>query len=609
MPLDRIPPLSEITQLFHSAGHKALTPVQEKLVPHILRGRDVAAQVEPGSGKTAAYLAAYMAGFRGAAQGLRVLVLLPDVDKVRRLAREHQRFSRVLRDPPPLMCVGDTDDARREQRRLETAPVIVAGTVERVIDHIRRGSLSFDALSAVVIDQPEGELAGDFVRDVQFIFAKLPARRQVLLFSRGPVAVAPAPAAPNPDAPPPVEGIIALLHHPVLLSGGADGEGGDTAGAYVEVGAADKADLLWRILLTRRAAPVLVLHGARTEGEKLARRLVSFRGRTASLTAGLAPAARRRAISAYEERGIDVLFAPLPVPADVDPSRAALVVYYDVPLQQRPSAPAAGPASARRPDPLRSGRRFVILVDAHQERDFQKLQETLPMALNSESQPADADVIRGSLERIVRAVKEEADPVELGRIRSLFRGTVPLFLRSYVAAYLLKSNLPGLGAPAAGPEGPKPRQADRGRPRAEQGRSERLPAAGRGPAQEQRPAGRRPPEAQRQKAPRSPDKPVRDAQFARRQQAGETHGDFTQLFVSVGRNRRVYPRDLSDLFTQTLQLRPEEIGAVRVFDKYSFVEIAPARAADAISQLSGKDFKGRPVTVNFAKKREEKEGQ
>ncbi len=88
----------------------------------------------------------------------------------------------------------------------------------------------------------------------------------------------------------------------------------------------------------------------------------------------------------------------------------------------------------------------------------------------------------------------------------------------------------------------------------------------------------------------------------------EPGAGLTQLFVSIGRNRRVYPRDLTDLFTETLKLRADEIGSVRVFDKYSFVEIASSRAQEAITQLSGKDFKGRPISVNFAKKREEKEG-
>jgi hypothetical protein len=87
--------------------------------------------------------------------------------------------------------------------------------------------------------------------------------------------------------------------------------------------------------------------------------------------------------------------------------------------------------------------------------------------------------------------------------------------------------------------------------------------------------------------------------------AGE--GQFTQLFISIGRNRRVYARDLTELFTEKLQLQAGDIGGVRVFEKYSFVDIVPGRAGDAIALLSGSELKGRTITVNYAKKKEEKE--
>jgi hypothetical protein len=77
--------------------------------------------------------------------------------------------------------------------------------------------------------------------------------------------------------------------------------------------------------------------------------------------------------------------------------------------------------------------------------------------------------------------------------------------------------------------------------------------------------------------------------------------------VSIGRNRKVFARDLEELFTSTLALFPGEVSDVRVFDKYSFVDIASARAPDAIERLSGTEMKGRTITVNYAKKREEKE--
>jgi hypothetical protein len=96
------------------------------------------------------------------------------------------------------------------------------------------------------------------------------------------------------------------------------------------------------------------------------------------------------------------------------------------------------------------------------------------------------------------------------------------------------------------------------------------------------------------------------ADFQKQEPQGR--GGFIQLFVSIGRNRRVFPRDLGDFFSDRLKLRQDEIGGVRVFDKYSFVEISPARAEEAISKLSGAEFKGKTITVNYAKKKEEKEG-
>lgn len=69
----------------------------------------------------------------------------------------------------------------------------------------------------------------------------------------------------------------------------------------------------------------------------------------------------------------------------------------------------------------------------------------------------------------------------------------------------------------------------------------------------------------------------------------------------------MFTRDLTDLFAAALQLTEAEIGDVRVFDKYSFVDIASGRAADAIARLSGTQLKGRTITVNYAKKKEEKE--
>jgi ATP-dependent RNA helicase DeaD len=80
--------------------------------------------------------------------------------------------------------------------------------------------------------------------------------------------------------------------------------------------------------------------------------------------------------------------------------------------------------------------------------------------------------------------------------------------------------------------------------------------------------------------------------------------DFSRLFVSIGRNRRVFPKDLSELFTSRLGLGPDQVREVKVLESYSFIEIDSSVADRAIKELSGTELKGRKLAVNYARKKE-----
>lgn len=84
-------------------------------------------------------------------------------------------------------------------------------------------------------------------------------------------------------------------------------------------------------------------------------------------------------------------------------------------------------------------------------------------------------------------------------------------------------------------------------------------------------------------------------------------GEMKTLFVSIGKNRKVFPRDLSRLFSGALQVKSTAIGNIKVLDNYSFVDLPEPLADKAIGILDGSDFRGRKITVNHARKREEKE--
>jgi ATP-dependent RNA helicase DeaD len=79
----------------------------------------------------------------------------------------------------------------------------------------------------------------------------------------------------------------------------------------------------------------------------------------------------------------------------------------------------------------------------------------------------------------------------------------------------------------------------------------------------------------------------------------------TTLFFSMGKNRKIFPRDWSSLICSLPGFDKSDIGEIKILDNYSFVEISSEKVQRLIEQLNGTDFKGKKLTVNFARKKEE----
>ncbi len=92
-------------------------------------------------------------------------------------------------------------------------------------------------------------------------------------------------------------------------------------------------------------------------------------------------------------------------------------------------------------------------------------------------------------------------------------------------------------------------------------------------------------------------------EIGRKNNRGRSIADGTSLFVSIGRNRKVYPKDLVHLFVNTGKVERDNIGDIKILDNYSFITISRAAAESAIDNLDGIDYRGRKLTVNFAKKK------
>jgi len=205
--------------------------------------------------------------------------------------------------------------------------------------------------------------------------------------------------------------------------------------------------------------------------------------------------------------------------------------------------------------------------------------------------------IRKRIHALLEEINNEADPVLLNRCRSIFRQEVSFFRRSYMAAYLLllaeegKASITSTGSRFAGKHSGRPelREAQHGGRRDAQRTGQ---GAGQGLEQRDR------------KAQENRDR-NRGREEAPRPQLSEEES--ARLFISIGRNRKVFPREILALINAKAKVDRDDIGAIRVLDNYSFVQVRTSAADAVIETLNGQSFRGRTLTVNYARSRREGE--
>ncbi|MDR2073156.1 MAG: DbpA RNA binding domain-containing protein [Spirochaetaceae bacterium] len=179
------------------------------------------------------------------------------------------------------------------------------------------------------------------------------------------------------------------------------------------------------------------------------------------------------------------------------------------------------------------------------------------------------EAIRTRIHRLLEEIHTEADPVLLNRCRSIFRREVSFFHRSYMAAYLLLLAEEGPGA--------------KFRSRGAAGKDERSPGRG----------GRKGIDTSKERSAETP-------RFL-----GEE--DSVRLFISIGRSRKVFPREILSLIGAKTQVSRNDIGAIRILDNYSFCQVRTAQADAIIQALNGQVFRGKTLTVNYARNRREED--
>ncbi len=177
---------NDLVQVVEELGYTQPTPVQEQAIPLLLEGKDVIAQSQTGSGKTAAFTLPIIdkisAELKNREKRVLALVLCPTRELCAQVSREIRKLGRRHAGLQVLVLSGGLPIGP-QFASLERGVHIVVGTPGRVLDHLERRSLELSSVKTVVLDEADRMLEMGFQEDMERILGQTTARRQTVLFS------------------------------------------------------------------------------------------------------------------------------------------------------------------------------------------------------------------------------------------------------------------------------------------------------------------------------------------------------------------------------------------------------------------------------------------
>jgi len=172
----------EILSNLESLGYLKMTPVQEQGLPYILEGRDLIAQANTGSGKTAVFGLGILSIIDIANQLPQALVLCPTRELAQQVSLEIRRLARATSNIKILSLYGGVEE-KHKTKSLGQGAHIVVGTPGRIKKLLEKKELNVNSLKILVLDEADRMLELGFMDDINAIAGFTPVDRQTLLFS------------------------------------------------------------------------------------------------------------------------------------------------------------------------------------------------------------------------------------------------------------------------------------------------------------------------------------------------------------------------------------------------------------------------------------------
>jgi len=355
----------DLHKAIDEAGFTEPSPIQEQAIPIVLKGKDIVAQAQTGTGKTAAFGLPIL-NMMKKEKGVQGVIICPTRELAMQVSDEIFRFGKFLGISTATVYGGQAYS--RQLKHIETAGIIVA-TPGRFIDLLKTGKIKIKP-SFVVLDEADEMLDMGFLDDIKEIFTFMPEVRQTLLFS-----------ATMPTA---IKNLAkTILKEPEFITLTQKNITNDNISqSFYVVDEYERDDALIRLYDFMNPSKSIIFCRTKKEVDRLSTYLVSQGYSAKALHGDMEQRQREEAIRAFKRSNVEVLIATDVAARGLDVNDVTHVFNYHLPFDSESYVHRIGRTG-------RAGKKgaAVSIVTPHEFRMIQRIQKTTGSTLEAKVVP------------------------------------------------------------------------------------------------------------------------------------------------------------------------------------------------------------------------------
>ncbi|KVF81019.1 DEAD/DEAH box helicase [Burkholderia vietnamiensis] len=313
-----------LVKAVNELGYTSPTPIQQQAIPAVLGGGDLLAGAQTGTGKTAGFtlpilqrLHTFYTEHRGAKRAVRALILTPTRELAAQVEESVRAYSKYVKLRSTVMFGGVSINPQIDA--LKRGVDIVVATPGRLLDHMQQKTIDLSDLDILVLDEADRMLDMGFIHDIKRVLAKLPPRRQNLLFS-----------ATFSDE---IKALAdSLLDSPALIEVARRNTTAETVAQKIHPVDRDrKRELLTHLIREHNWFQVLVFTRTKHGANRLAEQLTKDGISAMAIHGNKSQSARTRALAEFKNNTLQVLVATDIAARGIDIDQLPHVVNFDLP--------------------------------------------------------------------------------------------------------------------------------------------------------------------------------------------------------------------------------------------------------------------------------------